>query len=143
MVVKYYSLDKKEGRIIAHSYIESGVDILLLTDYPSFQKKFKQALRQVHIKKLSELLEIYFNIDQEKFYEALTQFIDLFTKYDFSKTNNWVLFWKDLEILLSLKNIGDKKRKELLDMSLSIVKNTYKDFLVYSQSEGLKEINEN
>lgn len=137
LVAKYYGLGKKAARGLAHNYIESGVDILLLQDCPIIQDKLKQALRQVNKKKLSVLLGNYFNIDKDKFCDALTQFIALFTKYDFTKEENWILFWKDLEILLSLKDIESKKRKELLNMSLDIVKNTYQGFLEYSIANGM------
>lgn len=137
LVARHYGLDKKAARGFAHNYIESGVDILLLQDRPIIQNKLKQALSRVNKKKLAELLGSYFHIDQEKFYQSLTQFIILFTKYDFSKVNNWVLFWKDLEILLSLKDIGNQKRKELLNIGIDIVKNTYKEFLNYSTKSPL------
>lgn len=132
LIAKYYGLGKKAARGLAHNYIESGVDICLLQERPIIQDKLKQALRQVNKKKLSALLGTYFNIDKDKFCDALTQFIILFTKYDFSKKNNWVLFWQDLEKLLSLKDIGGENREMLLSKSIHIVKNTYRGFLEYS-----------
>lgn len=137
LISKYYGLGKKAARGLAHNYIESGVDILLLQDQPLIQKTLKQALRRINQEKLSNLLGSYFNINYKKFHNALTQFLDLFTKYDFSQKENWVLFWQGLEILLSLKDIGNQRRNELLNMGVDIVKNTYQEFLNYSTKSSL------
>lgn len=137
LIAKYYGLGKKAARGLAHNYIESGVDIWLLQDQPIIQKTLKRALRSINQEKLSNLLGSYFKIDQKKFYNSLTKFINLFTKYDFSQKESWILFWQDLEILLSLKDIGNQKRKELLDKGVDIVKNTYQEFLTYSTKSPL------
>ncbi len=41
---------------------------------------------------------------------------------------------------MGLKNIEDTKIKTLLDKSIDLTKNTYRDFLHYSIAEGLREI---
>ena len=141
LIGKYYELNDDKWSIgKAHNFIESAVDILLLNEDPTAQDKLKKAIKTVNRKKLSELFSDYFNIDKSEFLESISQFFDLFTKYDFTKEENWVLFWEDLEKLMSLKDIGSQKRKELLDKSISIVKNTYKDFLNYSLAEGVKQV---
>lgn len=138
LVAEYYDLDKKGALGKAHNYIESGVDLLLLQEYPNIPNQIKKAIQQTDEQKLSRLLGLYFNVDKNRFLDALLQFFDQFTKYDLTKEDNWNLLWADLERLLSLKNIGNQKRKELIHKSVDVVKNTYPDFLNYSLREGLK-----
>ncbi|QQG43042.1 MAG: hypothetical protein HYW45_02405 [Candidatus Daviesbacteria bacterium] len=140
LVKRFYDLDDKGAAGKAHNYIESGVDILLLKEHPEVQNQFRKAINQVDKPQLAYLLSAYFKVDEAKFLVAILQFFELFTKYDFSKQENWVLFWQDLEKLLVLKDIGDKNRKVLIDKSLEIVKNTYQDFLNYSLTEGVKQV---
>ncbi len=139
LVSKYYGLDEKRAEGIAHNYIESGVDILLLREHPDIQKQIREAVGRINKKDLADLLSDYFKGDKSKFFAALLQFLDLFTKYDFAKGDNWILFWGDLEKLLSLRDIGVQHRKVLLNKSVNIVKNTHKDFINYSIKEGLKK----
>lgn len=136
LVSKYYGLDEKTAQGIAHNYIESGVDILLLREYKDIQKQIRDAVGQIDKKDLANILSEYFKGDKNKFLEALSQFLDLFTKYDFVKEDNWVLFWGDLEKLLSLRDIGVQHRSSLLHKSVGIVKNTYQEFLQYSLEKG-------
>lgn len=140
LVAEYYELDGKGAEGKAHNYIESGVDILLLQEYPNIPNQIKKAIQQIDERKLSRLLGSYFNIDKARFLNALLQFSDQFTKYDLTKERNWNLLWADLERLLSLKNIGNKKRKKLIHKSVDVVKKTYQDFLKYALKEGLKKL---
>lgn len=140
LIGEYYGLEEKRAISKAHNFIESGVDIMLLQDYPSVQEKLKKAISNTDIKKLADLLAEYFNSDKEEFFNMLSKFFSLFTKYDFSKKENWSIFWIDLEKLMLLKNIGEQKRIELLNESLITVGETYKDFLEYSIRRGLKNI---
>lgn len=140
LVKKFYGLNDKEAEGKAHNYIESGVDILLLKEYPKVQEQLRKVVNQVDKQKLAKLLGSYFDIDEEKFLKALDEFFTLFTKYDFSLEDDWVLFWRELEELLSLKDIGTEKRKILLTKSIQTVENTYQDFLQYAISAGLKQI---
>lgn len=140
LIAKYYQLDKQGSIGKAHNFIESGVDISLLIMQPEIQNKLRDAISIVDREKLAEILSSYFNIDRDKFLKALSQFFDLFTKYDFTIKDNWFLFWTDLEKLLSLKDIGDQKRAELIDESINIARDTYKDFFEYSITKGQKMI---
>lgn len=140
LVAEYYDLDKKGAQGKAHNYIESGVDILLLQEYPHIPNQIKRAIQRTDEKELSRFLGSYFNIDKNRFLDALLQFFDQFTKYDLTKEDNWNLLWADLENLLSLKNIGNQKRKQLIQKSITVVKNTYHDFLKYSLEEGSKKL---
>lgn len=124
----------------AHNYIESGVDILLLSKYPKIEIEVKEAIGKIDIQELSTLLSSYFGIDEDKFKQALFEYFGLVTKYNLGNKNNWILFWKDLNKIMGLKVIEDMQIEELIDKSISIVKNTYRDFLVYSLKEGLKEL---
>ncbi len=135
-VMKYYGLSKKRAKGITHNYIESAVDILILKQHPKIQDNLKLAIKKTDKQILANLLGLYFHIDQYKFSDALTNFFDEFTKYDFSKEENWIYFWGDLEKLLSLKDTKTKEREELLNQSLELVKNTYKDFIDYSLLKG-------
>ncbi len=140
LVMKYYGLGEEKAKGIAHNYIESGVDILLLKEYPDIKGKIRKVLRKFENGELFDILETYFQKEKGEFLEAFPKLLDLFTKYDLSGVNNWIVSWKKLEGFLKLKNIGDKRRNELLLKSIEIVRNTYKDFLNYSLKEGLKEL---
>jgi hypothetical protein len=132
LVMKFYGLDEEGAKAKAHNFIEMAVDIKLLQDHPEIQSLIKKSIKEPDREELSKLLGTYFKIDAIQFETTLSEYWTLFTKYDFSKAENWALFWGDLEPLLSLKNIGNEKRKELLEVALSIVKNTYQDFLAYT-----------
>lgn len=136
LVKEFYGLNDKDAKGMAHNYIESGVDILLLKEHPEIQDQIQKTINQIDKQKLANLLASYFDIDEDKFLEALLKFFGLFTKYDFTQKDNWILFWRDLEKWLSLRDIENQKRKELLNRSINIVKNTYQDFLDYSLEEG-------
>lgn len=140
LVKKFYGLNDKDAEGKAHNYIESGVDILLLKEHPEVAEQIRKVVNQIDKQKLAGLLGSYFDIDKEKFLKALSEFFALFTKYDFSLEDNWALFWRELEELLSLKDIGTEKRKILLAKSTQMVKNTYQDFLEYAISEGSKNV---
>lgn len=140
LIREFYELGEESAVGKAHNFIESAVDILLLKENPDAQTKLKNAIKAVDKTKLSNLLSDYFSVENAKLLDSITDFLNLFTKYDFAQKENWVMFWADLEKLLSLKDIGDQKRKELIDKSIDIIKNTYGDFLKYAEVEGMKKI---
>jgi len=139
-VGQYYNEDKEMAKRKAHNYIESGVDILLLKEHPEIQGLVEQAMEKIDVNELSALLSSYFKIDNEKFKMAISQYFDIVTKHDLRNKDNWIFFWEDLDKAMGLKNIEDIKIKTLLDKSIDLTKNTYRDFLHYSIAEGLKEI---
>lgn len=139
-IKKYYDLDKDRAKGIAHNYIESAVDIMLLKDHSEVQGLIKKIVKTKTRDEIINLCSSYFKIDKNEFSKALLEFYTLFTKYDFAKKNSWLLFWKDLEELLSLKDIGVENREVLLNKALNIVENTYNDFLNFSIQNGLKKV---
>jgi len=140
LVKKYYHLDEKKAARIAHNYIESGVDINLLKKKPEILRQIRKAIQKVDKSELASLLASYFDVDAQKFENALSIFFEVFTKHDFTKAEGWISFWEDLEGPLSLKSISQKEKRELLDTSLVITAPTYSVFLNYSFKEGLKKI---
>lgn len=140
LIREFYELGEESAVGKAHNFIESAVDILFLKENSVVQDKLREAINSIDKNKLSELLHEYFGIEKDKLLNSITEFFNLFTKYDFAKEENWVIFWTDLEKLLSLKNIGDQKRRELINKSIDIVKNTYGDFLKYAEVEGMRKI---
>lgn len=136
MIGDYYDLNNESARGKAHNFIESAVDILLLKEFPDTQDQLREVIKKINHKQLAIILSAYFKTDRDLMLDSVTKFFDLFTKYDFSKEVNWILFWADLEELLDLNDIGNDKRKKLLDKSIDIVKDTYQDFLSYSITEG-------
>lgn len=137
---QYYNENKEKANGKAHNYIESAVDILLMKEHPEIQNLVRLAIKTINLSELSVLLSSYFQIDEGKFKQAIPQYFDLVTRYDLSDKNNWIFFWKDLNRMLKFKNIEDIEIKNLLDKSIDLTKNTYKDFLQYSISEGIREI---
>ncbi|MEK7559610.1 MAG: zinc dependent phospholipase C family protein [Patescibacteria group bacterium] len=129
LIISVYGLSLKDAQIKAHNYLESAVDILLLQKYPEIQTKIRIAIKRTDVVKLSTLLSIYFNQDRNEFANALSQYFNLIIKYDLSKKQNWILFWDNLEELMSLKRIDNDKKKEILNKSISISKNSYENFL--------------
>lgn len=142
LVGQYYGLDEESAKRKAHNFLESAVDILLLNEKPEIQEMLKSAVKNVDQYNLAESLADYFEIDKDKLHEAIVFYFELFTRYDFSKKENWILFWAGLEKLLEMKNIGDQSREKLLDKSIEIVENTYQDFLSYAIKNGSKLIKE-
>lgn len=140
LVGQYYNEDEEMAKRKAHNYMESGVDILLLKEHPEIQGSVEKALERINLSELSALLSLYFKIDKEKFKQAISQYFDILIKFDLRNKDNWIFFWKDLNKIMELKNIEDTKIKTLLDKSTDLTKDTYRDFLQYSISEGLKEI---
>ncbi len=140
LVGEYYNEDKEMAKRKAHNYIESGVDILLLKENPEIQGLVEQAFEKVDLDELSVLLSLYFKIDKEKFKQTISQYFNLITKNDLRNKDNWIFFWEDLNKIMGLKKIEETKIKTLLDKSIDLTKDTYKDFLHYSITEGLKEI---
>ena len=140
LIGQYYNEDEDMAKRKAHNYIESGVDILLLKEHPGMQSLVEQALESLDLNELSALLGAYFKIDKKQFEKAISQYFNVLTKNDLRKESNWIFFWKDLNKIMGLKDIEDTKIKILLDKSIDITKDTYKDFLQYSITEGLREI---
>lgn len=141
LVGKYYELKEERSKGIAHNFIESAVDIMLLKDRPQIQGEIQRAIFAIDKNSLSSFLGSYFDIKSGEFLDTLNLFFNLFTRYDFTKNNSWVLLWRDLEKLLMLKDIDEQKRTEIMETSVQVVIHTYKDFLDYSLREGLKRIN--
>ena len=140
IVAKYYELDSEVAEQIAHNYIESAVDFLLLQKYPKVEIKVKNVIKTVDINLIADLLGAYFVIDKTKFRISLLEYFKLMSKYDLKLLGDWVLFWEDLEFSLSLKKIDRSKKRELLSLSINLVTDTYEDFINFSIRRGLKEI---
>lgn len=141
IIIKYYKLDNEAtSSTIAHNYIESAVDIVLLQEHSQLQLKIKNAVEQMDINSISNLLGLYFATSKEKFRYALIKYFKLVNRYDLSTIESWVLFWEDLENLLSIKKTDKDQKKELLNFSINLVSNTYKDFINFSIRQGLREI---
>jgi len=133
---EYYEVDDLMALKKAHNYIESAVDICLLQDYSNMQNEVSKALKKTDFKKLSVFLGKYLKLDSQKFYQASELYFNMVTKNDLNKRAGWVLFWQDLNKMMSLKAIENAQIETLINEGLSIVKDTYKDFLDYSVSEG-------
>lgn len=138
MVADFYELDEEKSIGKAHNFIESGVDILLLKEMPEVQTKLRMAINQIDKEYIAKILAEYFRTSPEKMLKSLNEYLNLFTKYDFSILEEWIPFWTDLEKLMKLKNIGDGKRRQLINKSLEITKITYKSFIDYSAIEGVR-----
>ncbi|MBI2021291.1 hypothetical protein HYS93_00195 [Candidatus Daviesbacteria bacterium] len=141
LVKRLYGLDEDRAKGVAHNYIESAVDILLLEKYPKVQQLLRNAANSIDKEYIAELLSEYFRLNKEDLEINLNKFLDLFTKYDFKDQISWVRFWEDLEKLLSLKSLTSEQRGEILITALNSVKLTYEDFLSYTIIKGHKLLN--
>ena len=140
LIGEAYKIDEVNAAGKAHNYIESAVDIMFLSDKPNWQEILKEGINNYNSKELAVVIGKYFKIDEMRFYHAIEDFFNLFTKYNFEKLDEWNSFWMDLEKLLSLKDIGYHKRSELLENAVSIVEKSYNDYLEYSYQKGLSRI---
>lgn len=140
IIIKYYKLDNEAtASTIAHNYIESAVDIVLLQEHSQLQLKIKNAIEQIDINSISNLLGLYFTTSKEKFRYALIKYFNLVNRHDLKTLEGWMLFWEDLENILSIKRIDKDKKRELLNFSINLVSNTCKDFINFSIRQGLRE----
>lgn len=132
VISKYYEVDKEVAKRTAHNYLESAVDMLLLQEYPQLKLKIKNAIEEVDINLISDLLSLYFVKNKLKFRQALIEYFKLIAKSNLESLRGLILFWGDLEKMLFLKKIGIVRKKELLKLSINQVVPTYKDFMYYS-----------
>lgn len=129
LVGNFYELDEEKAKSKAHNFIESSVDIQLINDMPEIQTKLRMAINQIEREKIAKILAEFLRKDRQKIFEALNIYLELFTKYDFSKQGEWVSFWIDLEKYMKLKNIGNGKRTQLLNKANEATEKTYKAFI--------------
>ncbi len=128
-ISKYYELDKEAAKRIAHNYFESAVDMLLLKENPGLRFKLKNAIEQVNIDSISDILSLYFGRNKLKFRLALVKYCRLISESNMENLKGLVRFWEGLEEMLYIKRIGVDKKTELLKLSINLAKNTYKDFI--------------
>ncbi len=140
LVEKFYDLESDTARKIAHNYIESGVEILLLPSIPDIPKKLEVALQEINTEELAELLSSFFHIEENKFLKSIILYFELVKRHDLRKKEDWVSFWSDLNKMRSSKEIEGAKIMELLEKSVKLVKDSYREFLDYSFKEARKEL---
>ncbi len=129
LVSSFYGLNAKRSEEIAHNYIESAVDILLLKNNSHINGLLRFSIKKIDIEELSDLLSFCFKTDRSKTLKALNLYFDLILKYDLQEKNGWISLWSDLEFFLSLKKTDDMQRRKLLNKSLSLTNNSYFNFL--------------
>jgi hypothetical protein len=135
---EYYGLDEERARRKAHNYIESGADIMLLSDEPGVQDRLRAAVGQIDQAGIAQILGEY--LDRSTIHgsipAALSSFYTGFTSQDFTRIDAWAEFWRGLEVRMDLKDIGHDRRVECLALSADITRGTYQQFLAYSLERG-------
>jgi hypothetical protein len=140
LIKRYYKVDDTLALKKAHNFIEIGVDISLLNDYPQIYSEVNEALENTNKLKISQVLGKYFNMDSQKIHTATKIYFELITKNDLTIKESWILLWKDLSKMMKLNDIKDEEIQLLIDEGVNIVKNTYKDYLNFCVTDGSKFI---
>jgi hypothetical protein len=104
--------DDQVARGLAHNFIESAVDIHLLTAHPEFQDRARRVLKSVDLDVLEEGLAKQFERDKTETREQLSTFVQLATGYDLAHVSGWADCWMELVRLL-LRYDGDKSAASL------------------------------
>lgn len=133
-VGELYGLDPQKAKQIAHNYIESAVDIHLLKDR-SIRTDYLKSVEEESVVYVSRALSTFFDVKYDLLLNSFHQYIDLFTKYDYSSKDDWAKFWNELEPLLGLKDIGHAQRMQLIQEAMGITKISYSDFLARALKE--------
>lgn len=140
-VSRYYESDKELTERKAHNFIETGVDILMLKDFPNIQNDLEKSLAAIDSNQLCKLFEKYFDIKKTKALESIKEYYSLITEKDLSIKTNWIFLWKKLNRMMGLKNITDQEILDLIDTGIETIRDTYKDFISYSITTGRRSKN--
>ncbi len=139
LVKESYDIDNQSAQGKAHNYIESAVDIYLLNKFSDVNEKVKAVLKNSNRQLVADILSKYFDISKDECLEAVNEYFDLFSRYDFSKVESWNNFWEILEQKLSLSNIGRDERISILNLAVATTADSVNDFINNSISLGKEE----
>ena len=129
LVQNFYSLEELPANEKAHNYIESAVDILIVGRNPDIQTEIKRVINEIDIGFLARILGSFFKGDEVEFEKAIKAYFKFITSNDLGIIHGWINLWRELEKLLELPKTSDDQKKQILNLSISIVKPTYEEFL--------------
>jgi hypothetical protein len=115
LVLKACRIESHEqARRIAHNFIESGVDINLLTSKPEIQTTFRAALQSVDVSWVAMYVANFFDKPLQETTAKLNRFVKLSTKYELESTTGWEQLWEEICQLL----LGHTSSKDDLNRAL-------------------------
>lgn len=136
MIKYFYDIDNQLAATKAHNYIESAVDYHILQNNLWVQNLLKNSIEEVDINKLSKLLEKFFDLPHNKTKESINVYFNLILGYDLSSVSGLLKLWGELEEYMNLKNISVNARIKIIKTSITITKETHKEFVDFSINNG-------
>ena len=129
IVAKAFSVDRKRAYMYSHDLIEAGVEYHLLNEIPALMKLVKEAVDETDMEDLAKILADYFKLSHEKMQESLKLVFEIAISYNLADMEEWVKFYMDFNKFYRKIDFDPKLSKEALELSFSITKDSYKDFL--------------
>jgi hypothetical protein len=137
LVSKYYHLDSDKATGIAHNYIETAVDILLMKKYGFIIHSLNDASKSPKMSLLPQILSGFFSDTRvDDMSKACKTFFRIFSNDELSNTDYWTVTWRKLNELLNLRTISRRNIEKLISESLKAVEGTYRNFFDDSLKNG-------
>jgi len=134
LVSKAFALDEQRARVTSHNFIESAVEYYVLQEQRELSFIVERTIAAMDMPPLTAMLATYYKKPEKEIATHFINFFSLITKYDLAKSDSWVPFWNDLSQFLFQRESNKNFIKKAFQLSLSLTKDTYKDFLTTAVS---------
>lgn len=122
--------NRKNTRILAHNFIESGVDYNLLQSEGWLQEQLVEAVDRYNFDKLANQLASYFKKEPKTVMQGLIQYCSLLKRYNLYEISEWVALWREINALLFGQDIDEAQVREAMILACDITKADYKAVLI-------------
>lgn len=130
LVAEAYGLETPENaRLLAHNFIESGVDINLLQDRPAVGDHLNEALQTVDIYAATKRVADFFKLSRNDTEAKLVQYKDYIQGHDFATIGGWASLWVDLAPALTGNTADEQATERALLLAVDLTTADYRQVL--------------
>ena len=122
-------INPDEAKVIAHNFIEAGVEFLIIKKNPYLPQLLKKSIKEVDMVRVGKYFSTFYGLSEKETIESMEFYNQFLIREDYSSVEGFVKVWKYMIRQLFGKEIDSNKTAKIIEESIEIVKPSYKDFL--------------
>lgn len=130
----------EQAKIVAHNFIETGVEFFIVRDNSSVVKLLRKSISNVDINQIAKYFSEFYGTEKQKTIKAFESYNELLMKFDYGSVDGLVDMWASFANYLFDKPIERSKTKAVIEKSIAIVKPTYKKFISDAVEQCKKDV---
>lgn len=122
-------INSDKARVIAHNFIETGVELLVIKENPNIPELLKNMIDDIDMARVAKYFAGFYGLSDKEVSGAIESYNKFLTREDYGSVEGSVKIWENMIGRLFGTKIDADKTKKVIERSVEIIKPTYEDFL--------------